>query len=150
MDDIYQSPTSKLDDDDEKTALCRKLYREQSYVAVLLATVFGLIPSLVLVVFLITQSSRSFVPLLVLLIPGIVVGLMVKFCGRAFDARVRLPAAIITAVVMFAFIFLFFTNFIVVALAFIDGLIVMGLSRRNLSYAEESAIYAHRLGKISL
>lgn len=148
MDDIYKAPSSNVDEEDEKTTTVRRLYKEQSYIAATLGALVGLVPGVVLTIFIASQS-RGIVTIMILLIPGIVAGLTVKFCGRAFEARVRLPASILTSLVTFLF-FLMMPSYLVFFIAFLNGLIVMGLSRRNLSYAEESALYAYRIGKVKL
>jgi len=148
MDETYKAPNSNLDSDDERTAIVRQLFDEQSYLAATLGALFGLIPGIVLTIF-IASNTRGFVTIMILLIPGFCAGLLMKFCGRAFEVRVRLPASILTSLVTLLFLVIL-PSYIIIFIAFLNGLIAMGLSRRNLSYAQESALYAYRIGKVKL
>lgn len=135
MTDAYKAPASNVEKDDEQTIVLRQLYKEQSYVAALLGGLIGLVPGLLLCFFIASEMS-GFITLFVLLLPGAVTAGFVKFCGRAFDARVRLAPAVLTFLILATIFWIETFSPLLILIAFINAVIVMGFSRRPLTYEQ--------------
>ena len=146
---VYETPKSNLDTEDPQTSIVRQLFKEQSYVAATIGAIIGLLPGL-LITFAITTESAGFILILMLLLPGAITALSVKFCGRAFEARARLLPSALTFFVLSAVYWFAGFNPLLIGIAFINAVIVMGFSRRPLTYEQEKALYAYRIGKVKL
>lgn len=143
---IYETPKSRLLKEEHRKETMSRLLREQSAVGVVLGTVFGLVPSLLFMA-LVTWLSNTLSVVLSLL-PGIVVGVTVKYCARPFRASYRMIPALVTTFAMLLFFAWVGTNAFVFLLAFVNGIIVLGTSKRRLNHLEEKALYYYKLGRL--
>jgi hypothetical protein len=130
---------------EEKRILAR-LYEEESLFKVLIATGIGLIPAIYLVsIFL----SGAILPIYLFLIPGFTVGYAVKRLGKPVTMRYRVLPALILLVFMIISALALPVYFTYYALAVINSVVVIRLSRRKLTEEEENALWLHRTEEIT-
>lgn len=155
MNDIYQTPTSNLDTDTKHQNMFRDLQKEQSFLATFLVTCFAGVPA-----FLITYSLIHF-DISAFIIPGLLVGLAIKFFARSYELKYRIMSAILTALpFLIAMLVLpsspFYFNIsmqvdmrsllpILFLAALSNAAIILFVGKRLLNDDERKAIYLHNI-----
>ncbi|CAA0092680.1 Uncharacterised protein [BD1-7 clade bacterium] len=145
--DVYDSPQFDSDKGCAHRETIKSLKNEQSILGVSLGMLLGLIPSLT---FLYVYNQSGQFPYLLMVVPGIVIAFAVRFCGRPYDLGIRVVPAVILAVLLAALFFALDVSPIAYPLTFVNGMIVVGFSRRTLNMEQERALYALRNGKVNL
>lgn len=144
MNDVYKSPESNLEVD-KYQSLVIKLLKEQSIILALLSAVFGTVAMLVAL-----SLAPGIVPLFVFVLPGLVSGILIKLLGRPIKLVYRFVPSLICGVIVLVWFSLDGVTIHTVLLPFLNILACLAISRRNLNYEEEKAIYKYKHGLIKL
>ena len=131
-DNLYAPPEA----DPAELTLAERLLNEQSMPGVIVGALSAGIPSVILYALIVAMYSH---PLIAFVLPGILIGYTVRFCGRAIEWRLRLVSGLITLIL------LLFINYL---LTYPSGMILSLpsvalatiLAKRNLDPTEQSAL----------
>lgn len=124
----------------EDEEILKQLSKQQSVTIGIIISViatFGILEVLL--------QSKGQIPMYVFLVPGVVVGALVKVLARPYTLSARLvPSLIVAAIVFLYFSFQTLTLYSIF-LPFLNVLVCLGLSRRSMTHGQESALYRKRL-----
>ncbi len=136
-----------MDEYENERKILKKLKAGENIFLVIVATVIGLVPMFTLLGFL-TSGVR--LPLFLLVVPGAMVGLSVRFIARPISAKLRLipTATVFFVMVAYGVFFLVTPTFYVIAVANI--FVVLLTSKRRFNKEEDRALWLEERGKISL
>lgn len=139
---VYAAPGSNLEQISRDEDLLRTLKRQQSVILGIVISFAGTIAILEVL-----ARTVGYIPMFAFLIPGFVVGGLVKLLARPFTLVARLIPGLIVASIVFIYFSVSVFTLYSVFLPFLNLLITLALSRRLMSYEQESALYRRRLGK---
>jgi branched-subunit amino acid permease len=149
MNDIYKTPDSNLAVSLETRTISPELTEFES---MLKEQRTVLAPSLALIFTILSifplALAKGSAPLLILLFPAFVVGLLIKYTSRLIKLNHRVISSLISTSVIF-FILSFGNILTAIGVSLFSFFICLSLSRRPLTADQEKVLYKLKIGKLN-